>query len=194
MKAPASLKPANSATKASDDPSIAFRYDAKARLFAAARRVATRDGVRALTIAAIAEEADRAPGTVGRYGIDMYIEHIVDYCFVPLVGLFERQRKCSGNEHGGLERTIDVLLRMEPDVPALIMQALALIITRSSSQAGTSSYSLRVRFREAREDAEQTIARLLAQDVGCSGADTREQASWLIRYYLDRCARAFDTP
>ena len=163
-----SLSLAHTATKRPSDPSINFCYCPKTRIFAAALRVAARQGVRALTIANIGVEAKRAPGTVGRYHIDEFVKHVVDHCFSPLVALFERQLAPSAAP-GSIEQAIDQLFLTDPDVPALILQAQAL---------AAASKNLKERFKRGRTFAEQAIIKI---EIG--RGHRPERAVEAIRYY-----------
>ena len=98
---------------------------ARESYLAAARAVVVRDGVRGLTIKAIAKDAGLSEGTVGTVRIDEYLDHIVLYVFTELVIFMEGLTWEYGVDFtiwSGIDRLFD----NQPDLPKLILQASAL--------------------------------------------------------------------
>lgn len=177
----------------SNGHSIEFRRCPRIRLFAASRRVAARDGLRALTILAIATEAKRAPGTVGVYKIEQYVRDIVEYCFVPLLAICEQQPALGALARRDIEQRIDAYLKLQPETPALIMQARALAATPAGHRAPPDELSLQNLFQSGRAAARQAISARLADQSDALGVYQGTDADQLIRYYLDVCERLTGT-
>lgn len=98
---------------------------AREKYFAAARAVAARDGVRGVTIKAIADEARLAVGTVGTVRIDEYLDDIVFTALLELILVIENLPGKDGIDFE-IRQQIDHLFGQQPDLPSLVVQAAAL--------------------------------------------------------------------
>lgn len=91
------------------------------RVLAAARTVALRDGIMAVTVQAVAEEAGVAKSTVGP--VSRLFEHLIDYTFAALVAVHAECCTRSGADRWLAHRFSSDLLASEPDLVALVMIA-----------------------------------------------------------------------
>lgn len=87
------------------------------RVLAAARTVALRDGIMAMTVQAVAEEAGVAKSTVGP--ASRLFEHLIDYTFAALVDAHAGSCTRSGADRWLAYGISTELLASEPDLPVL---------------------------------------------------------------------------
>ncbi|MBX3564378.1 MAG: hypothetical protein KF730_07355 [Sphingomonas sp.] len=105
-------------------PRNANPQDTRDRVLAAARTVTLRDGIMAVTVHSVAEEAGVAKSTVGP--VARLFEHLIDYVFAALVAEHAGSCTRSGADRWLAYSISAELLASEPDLVVLAMTACTL--------------------------------------------------------------------
>lgn len=142
------------------------------RVLEAARTVAVRDGIRAVTCEAVAKEAGVAKSTVGP--IDGLIEHLIDYLFAALVAIQAMPRTPAEVNRSTSRLLSEKLIECEPDLAVLAISVCALASSQSATGAGHRyrQHFLRLRDASSRALSEFTIEHgKMPRDAAKSHAD-----------------------
>lgn len=159
-------------------------------IFAAARRVAVRDGVAGMTPKAVAEEAGVDKKVVGLKG--PMVDHLIDYVFAALIAAHAEIRDEPHPNRWRAYGVIEELFAGEPDLAALVMIACALAVpNRTVSDASTSAG----RFRQARRATELALMEDVADDdrFAANSEAARVYAADMIADYIEVAARIWAT-
>lgn len=159
-------------------------------IFAAARRVAVRDGVAGLTRKAVAEEAEMKVTVVGLMG--PIIDHLIDYVFAALIAAHAEIRHEPHLNRWRAYGVIEELFAGEPDLAALVMIACALAVPK---RAGSDASTPAGRFRQARRATELALMEDVAHDdrLAANSEAARVYATDMIADYTEIAARIWAT-
>lgn len=159
--------------------------EARETYFAAARAVVVRDGVRGLTIKAIAKDAGLTQGTVGTVRIDEYLDHIVDYVFTELVVFLDNETWEYSVDYT-IWNGIDRLFDQQPDLPILVLQASALAAAeRKNQRNGVRPGEIRY-IKDTVSQAKKVIGEILADKARVDAKLMPETIRNAIKTYFER--------
>lgn len=163
-------------------PKNADAGETRWRVLGAARQIAVEQGLRGLTIDAVASKAGVSKGTAGQFKIDALVEDVIDSAFVPLIAEMNQPAPRVEGEEVSYQNRIDALFLHEPEAAALVVQACSLGSTIRAE--GSSGMSLRARFAGTRASAERLIAE------GARVGQPEDWAKRVVSYYLTAAVRA----
>lgn len=155
------------------------------RVLFAARTIAVREGLKAVTAEAISKEAGTAKSTVG--DMARVIEHLIDYVFAACVAAHGRAVGGIGeNRWRAYQVSVD-LFDEEPDLCALVLIACALAVPT----AGTGMAVDHARhFRQVHSNA-RTVLAADAAHVGTAQNDMLDYANEVITDFIEIAAQTW---
>lgn len=175
--------PLMSGCRQSKDLSTLPLDGAEDRILQAARNVVIRHGIRGLTIQAIAIEADRQVGTIGRFKIYRFLEHILDYPFACVIAAVAPVGRPGCGDQQTAYSVIENLLQDEPQIAALAVASLSL------GAANDPNDTLSQRFGERRRQSITLLRDHAATVSQLSHAEANDFATSVIERFFDRCVR-----
>lgn len=155
------------------------------RVLYAARTIAVREGIKAVTAEAIAKEAGTAKSTVG--DMARVIEHLIDYVFAACVAAHGR---ASGGVGASRWRAYQVsvdLFAEEPDLCALVLITCALAIPTAGTGVAVDHARY---FRQVHSNARTVLAADAAQ-IGMAQNDLLDYVNEVITDFIEIAAQTW---
>lgn len=150
------------------------------RVLAAVRTVALRDGIMAVTVQAVAEEAGVAKSTVGP--APQLFEHLIDFTFAALVAAHAGSCTRSGADRWLAHRVSIDLLASEPGLAVLVM--ITCILGTPAASSGEAADHARY-FHQRHLAARKAIAiDVMASQQAITSAAALDYAAHVVADYL----------